>query len=261
MGTPILYGDNKFAVDVKVDEDIRSTEARTFSVYIGLLDFRTQQYYRLRHRDHINNLKLLNEDHLIIATLNGIRILDMDTLIEEKVDTLSKTNLLIKDSQVISGGNKITIWNYDNNSRIDISMPRLSGFTKSIQFLDDDKLIFMTTKEIGLIDLKTRLMIKRVDTLILHTQPIDKFHFEKWNNSLTIIPFHKEIMISSRTKIFIFDYNLNLKRHTFIEDQIFRPHLLPDGKLMVPTRNSIRIHNFETLELLIPQIKHSSNIS
>lgn len=228
----ILYEENKFAVsvDIQSEDDIVGT-------YIYFLDFNTGQQtsYTFTDQFRISDIKVVEPNSIgVTGNERGLCILNIHTLQEEYIPhtPLSFCFVSIKTKKgvyIIVGGLRSV--RFVNTNRSVKSLDFGTACVSKMELIGTNKLICMTSKEIGLINYKTRQVLK-----IVNEQRIIDFITRK-----------SHIILRTQTGIYIFTSNLNLKAQKMFTSPILYMSFFPDNTLLAISEKELRI--FKTKKL------------
>lgn len=247
----ILYADNKFAIGIRVDAYVENSEGPQLSTYIGLLDFNTgeQQYHRFADTPSIYDIKIVN-DKILVSAYDSVRMLDVNTLEEKRINFNPVFFVLPYDNNtkiIIGGRGSITFYNLQDQLFITTINFSNHGVT-DIQLLNEHTFIARTGIHIATCDIKTRSVIKQVDIPALETEPYERHIFETHIRKVLILK--DKIIVQTAKRIFIFDYDLDLKFTGQHIPMINFMDVLPNDQLITISRQGlIKIWEFEGFEL------------
>ena len=263
---PILYEDNKFSLGINV-HNFNGEDELPLVTYIGLLDFNTgeQQYHRFIDAFRIYDIKLV-QNTLLIGTEDSIRILDIYTLKEDRIRVYGAFFILPYDNStklIIYDVGSITFYNLQDRLFISTLKIRERSFgisdVMNIQFLNEDIFVVTTEGYIAIFDLKTRSLIKQVDIISLETE---SDQFSKYKTYIRkVIILEDKFIVQTLKRIFILDYDLNLKFTSPAIPDINFIDILPNDQLITIQENrSIKMWDFEGFGLhLLYVIEGESN--
>lgn len=259
----LVYGNNNFAIGRTV-----ISEGNPITT-IALINFYNdeEKYYKFTNNIRIRNIQLLTDksSSLVITTMQRVYILNTESLTIQEYNFnqhVSSIQTFQNGSHlelIIGGLRTVSFWNYNTNESIyRMSFP---GETiTNIQFLDNKKIIAISNDYIRLIDFRTKLILKEVDIRLLDPLSDDERKTEGWIKKMIIT--EKDIIVHTRRRIFLFDYDLILKLRSEIHSDIILLDMVPDGNILSINRSSLKVWNIENLNIILEttQIKSFGNI-
>ena len=257
----IVYEDNKIAVGITV-HDLGGEDEPPLVTYIGLFNFNTgeQHYHRFTNAFFIHDIKII-ENTLLIGTDNSIRTLDVHTLMENQLPINSAYFILPYDNNAkLIIGSTGSIEFYNLRDRLFIGSTVFdTEHIKDIKFLYEDIFIVTTHMHIGICDLKTLSLIKQVDIPALEPNPGETHIMETYIRKVLILK--DKIIVQTRKRVFIFDFDLNLKFTSRLISHLLAIDILPNNQLItIHWKGLIMVWEFEGFELhLVSEIESEPN--